>query len=63
MIINNVYDIGEAVYLITDEDQLKHIITGIVVRPQGIMYELSYGSERPTVHYDIEISNEKTFKF
>lgn len=52
------YPIGAFVYLLTDTEQEKRIVTGIVVKPDGFLYELSCGSKCSN-HYDFEIS---TFK-
>jgi hypothetical protein len=57
MVINNKYNIGDFVYLITDPDQYKRIVTGINVSFSGIMYEVSFG-ERETPHYEFELSDQ-----
>lgn len=52
------YFIGEAVYLVTDPEQLERIVTGIIFRPSGLLYSLSYcGNE--SWHYPCEISMTK----
>ena len=59
MLIDNKYEIGEMVFLTTDENQLKRIVTGITIRQGGYMvYELSQGSES-SYHVSSEIQNEK----
>lgn len=58
MLIDNSYNIGEEVYLKTDEEQLVRIITGIQVRDSGLLYALSLSTVE-TWHYDFEISKEK----
>ena len=59
MTINNRYKIGETVYLVTDPEQYARIITGIKVRPGGLlMYELSC-AEEASEHYDFEISDKE----
>lgn len=59
MIIENKYELRQEVYLKTDVDQKKRIVTAITVRPMGyIVYELSCG-ETLTNHIEIEISVEK----
>ncbi len=58
MIIDNVHEIGDPVYLKTDPDQLLHIVTGITIRPNGLIeYKLSCDSSE-TTHFDVEISVE-----
>lgn len=57
MKIETSFDIGEIVYLITDEDQSERIITRITVSPQGCLYELCAGVVSSS-HYDIEMSRK-----
>ena len=60
MVIDNKYEIGDIVYLTTDPDQAKRVVTSIHIRPnEQITYELSCGSHASD-HYDFEISDEKT---
>ena len=59
MYIDEKHKIGSVVYLLTDEDQLKRVVTGIVVRSGNyIEYELSCGIER-SYHVETEISTSK----
>ena len=51
------YNIGDYVYLKTDIDQYKRLVTGYTVRTDGILYLLSFGSEE-TSHHELEISDE-----
>ena len=55
MIVDNVHEMGDEVFLKTDPDQMLHIVTGITVRPAGLIeYKLScVGSE--TTHFECEI--------
>ena len=57
--IKTKYGIGEIVYLITEENQQKFIITGIIIRTDGVMYELSGGRDI-SFHSAIEISRQRT---
>lgn len=57
MVIENKYSIGEAVYLLTDPDQRMMLITGIIVRPSGVLYYLSYKAEE-TLHYEFELTSD-----
>lgn len=60
MLIDEKFAIGQTVFLHTDPDQFPRIVTGYVVRPQGIIeYKLSSG-ESETVHFDIEISVDQS---
>lgn len=60
MDIKTKYNIGQVVFLATDTDQKQRIITGIIVRPNSVIYYLSCGSEE-TTHYDIEFALEKNY--
>jgi hypothetical protein len=62
MVIENKYNLGDIVYLKTDPDQLRRIVTAIVVGPNGLLYDLSIGGGG-SQHYDIEISVEKDILF
>lgn len=59
MNINFKYDIGDIVYLITDNEQNKRIVTGYHISFKQILYRLSCGTSE-TSHYEIEISSEKS---
>ncbi len=58
MIIENKFEIGQVVYLKTDNDQNARIITSITVRLKDIIYELSCGSQS-SWHYEFEMNEEK----
>ena len=58
MVIENKYNIGETVYLVTDEDQKPRIVTGINVTVTGIRYNLVNG-DTDTYHYELEMSAEE----
>lgn len=58
MIIENKFNLGQAVYLSTDSDQHKRIVVGICVWPTGIKYELGYGAAT-SWHHEIEIAQDK----
>ena len=51
------FNIGDYVYLKTDIDQYKRLVTGYTVRFNEITYLLSLGEEEST-HYELEISDE-----
>jgi hypothetical protein len=58
MIIDNKFDIGQGVYLATDDEQLKRLVTSIHVHPNNqIVYYLTCGSS-VSEHYDFEITSE-----
>lgn len=59
MLVDNKYNIGDIVYLITDEDSFPRIVNGIQLSPNnGILYRLACGTNE-TWHYDFEMSTEK----
>ncbi len=51
------HNIGDIVYLKTDGEQQKRIVTGINLRPELVAYALSCG-DRESFHYGFEISVE-----
>lgn len=55
MRIETAYDIGEIVFLITDEEQAERIITRVYVNPNGVAYELSCGIASST-HFEMEMT-------
>lgn len=58
MIINNKFNIGDIVYITTDEDQKPRLIYSIEIFTGGYMvYRVVNGTESST-HYDIELSKE-----
>ena len=58
MKITTLYDIGDVVYLKTDDEQKERMITSIKIAPGCHIYYLSCGDEEST-HYDIEITTDK----
>ena len=58
MVIENKYEIGRTVYLITDVDQRPRLVTAIVVNKYDVFYEVTSGTD-VSRHYDFEISEEK----
>lgn len=60
IMVENIFDIGEVVYLKTDEEQSARIVTRIDIVPGEVfMYQLSCGTEF-SLHYDFEITKEKS---
>lgn len=59
MVIDNKFNIGDMVYLVTDADQLPRVITNIEIRPGNcLVYRLCIGASMSN-HYEFEISAEK----
>ena len=56
MTINNKYDFGQMVFLVTDPEQKERMVTAIQVFAGGrLLYQLVHG-ENATWHYEYEIS-------
>jgi len=63
MVIDNKFEIGQFVYLTTDREQLKRVITGINIKPNGgMLYQLQSGTVE-TYHYELELATEKILEF
>jgi hypothetical protein len=60
MIIDNEYEIGDSVYLKTDTEQKRRMVTGLFILPNTLQYRLSCESTE-SYHYSIEISSEKSY--
>lgn len=58
MVIDNLYKIGDIVYVITDQEQIARVVTGIEIRPGSVAYLVSYISSEHR-YYEFEISVEK----
>ena len=58
MTINNNFQIGEIVYFVTDVEQRMLIVTGILIRQNGISYEVSHNGDSTWIN-PIEISKDK----
>lgn len=58
IVIENKFEFGDTVYLLTDKDQIKRIITAMSINPGGtIRYCLANGVGE-SWHYDFEVSTE-----
>jgi hypothetical protein len=58
MFISNKFNIGDFVYLITDPERKKRIVTELVISKSSILYNLASGGYN-TEHYDFEITDDK----
>lgn len=58
MKINNQFEIGETVYLVTDPEQLRRQILFLHVFKDDITYEVGCGTEH-SEHHAFEISRER----
>lgn len=57
-ILSNIYEIGDTVYLKTDNDQMPRIVFCFRVYKNDMLYELVCGTVT-SAHYDFEISDKK----
>jgi len=53
--IDNKFDFGQIVYIITDKEQLPRMITAITLTKKDIIYECFAGTIQ-SKHYDYELS-------
>ena len=53
------HKIGDVVYLVTDADQLKRMVVGYVIGPDGYVEYLLNCMEHVSQHYLCEISTVK----
>ena len=58
MILESKYNFGDTLYLKTDEEQKRRLLTDININLNGVRYGLCCGTSL-TWHYEIEISEEK----
>jgi len=58
MTINNKFDIGDHVYIITDKEQDMGIITGILINPRDVIYFVSRDNDVGKF-YDFELSKDE----
>lgn len=59
MVIDNKYEIGEIVYLKTDQEQMRRIVVGLKIMPDNILgYGLACGVD-VSYHYDFELTAEE----
>lgn len=58
MVIDNKHEMGETVYLTTDDEQRPRLVTKISLVPGGvIVYQCSCGTQ-VSEHYELELSSE-----
>lgn len=53
------YTIEQEVYLRTDPEQFKRLVTGILKRQNTIIYYVVCGTDE-TAHYEFELTTEKS---
>jgi len=52
------YDIGDVVYIKTDEFQKKRVVTGISIKHNGVIYVVTHCTDE-SYHYDFELSRSE----
>ena len=52
------HQLGDMVFLKHDPEENARMVTGIVIRPNGVLYQLSMGSTE-TSHYSVEVTKER----
>lgn len=59
IVVNNKFNIGDTVYLVTDIDQLPRLVIAMKIWKEGeVMYELIQGVQS-SLHYAFEITTER----
>jgi hypothetical protein len=53
------FELGEIVYLKTDDYGWERQVVGIVYRPNGLLYELRSAADEASLHTYLEILKEK----
>lgn len=51
------FDCGDICYLVSDEEQIPHLVVGVLMTPIGLCYQVRYGTEEITEHYEIELTD------
>jgi hypothetical protein len=60
LVIDNIFSIGDIVYLKTDTEQIPRMVYCFMVYRNEIIYKLCAGTTM-SEHYDFEISPEKSY--
>lgn len=60
MNIDNKYDIGEIVYLVTDIENTPRIVVSIEITKRELVYNV-YAGALSSRHYEFEMSAEKSY--
>jgi len=59
MVIDNKFEIGQLVYLKTDEEQKERMVVNIIIGPNDTLRYLLCLAAAETWHYEMEITHEK----
>lgn len=56
--IRTTFAIGDLVYHRADDEGIRGVVTGVLVREYGVLYVISWGDTRKeTEHYETELSD------
>lgn len=56
------YDLGDVVYLRVRNEAIKGLVTGLIVRPGGVVYLVVWGQDgRENAHYAMELHDQPEF--
>ena len=57
---STLFNLGDIVYMMVSPDD-PGMVTGIIYRPHGISYLVTWGNSSETSHYGIELTNVRGF--
>lgn len=55
--VNAAYWISDLVYLRTRNERLSGMVTGVNIRPSGVLYAVTWGNGSETYHWEFELSD------
>jgi len=58
---NVVYNLGQVVYSVVSPETVG-VVTGILFRPDGISYQVTWGDFEERSHYDCELTPEANYR-
>lgn len=63
MQIDNKFNLGQEVYIVTDVEQLKFMVVGFMVLPNNLIQYIVKNNESQYCLYDFELSDEVDIVF
>lgn len=61
--IKTKYQLGQRIYHVLNGDDSVGIVTGILLRPAGVVYFVVWKDKLESAHYDFELSDEQVKDF
>lgn len=58
MIVAAKFDLGDVVYHRAPIDRERGIVTGLLVRPTGVLYYVTWANKTECSHFEIELTSE-----